>query len=275
MRNAYVYALVAIVSIIPLSTSAAIDSLNGLTAAAQSLVSPGPNATNTMHMDIIQVGTDKHRFRWDGSPWRVNQGGTGLLGAPLFGELLVGNGLGGYNLLATSSLGITATPGGSNGELQFNDNGVFAGLPLVYSFLGDTVIFTTSELLRLALHTAGGFEFIAYWNEENPSAFTRLIMDDGIDLTISDGVDDGALDLFPGSVVLRSSEYVELLTGPSGFMFRQPSPSILSEVATTTIYFGDTPQNARTCFNTKNTEGDDISFYFVGTTMVVEESFCN
>lgn len=45
--------------------------------------------------------------------------------------------------------------------------------------------------------------------------------------------------------------------------------------ATTTINFGkmgDTSSKA--CFNTKNTDGADISFYFVGTSMVVETTPC-
>lgn len=45
--------------------------------------------------------------------------------------------------------------------------------------------------------------------------------------------------------------------------------------ATTTINFGTVGDNtSRACFNTKNTDGDDISFYFVGTSMVIENNNC-
>ena len=54
----------------------------------------------------------------------VSGGGTGTSTAPQFGELLVGNGAGGYQLLATSSLGIVGTgsgvPGGLAGQIQYN-----------------------------------------------------------------------------------------------------------------------------------------------------------
>lgn len=45
--------------------------------------------------------------------------------------------------------------------------------------------------------------------------------------------------------------------------------------ATTTVTFGEVGSaTSDTCFNTKNTAGSDISFYFVGTTMVVENNKC-
>lgn len=49
-----------------------------------------------------------------------------------------------------------------------------------------------------------------------------------------------------------------------------------STSATTTIEFGDRYTSASdVCFNTKNTAGGSISFYFVGTTLVVENNRCN
>jgi hypothetical protein len=59
-------------------------------------------------------------------------GGTGLSAAPTYGQLLLGNGSGGYNLVSTSSLGITGgggggTPGGSDTQVQFDSGGSFAG----------------------------------------------------------------------------------------------------------------------------------------------------
>ncbi len=45
----------------------------------------------------------------------INRGGTGTSTAPTYGKLLVGNSLGGYDLLATSTLGLTVTPTTING----------------------------------------------------------------------------------------------------------------------------------------------------------------
>ena len=45
--------------------------------------------------------------------------------------------------------------------------------------------------------------------------------------------------------------------------------------ATTTVNFGEVGvSSSHACFNTKNTAGADISFYFVSTTMVVENHLC-
>ena len=47
----------------------------------------------------------------------ITSGGTGTTTAPLYGKVLVGNALGGYDLLATSSLGITGGGGGTWGTI--------------------------------------------------------------------------------------------------------------------------------------------------------------
>ena len=44
----------------------------------------------------------------------VDDGGTGIAAAPTFGQILVGNGLGGYQLLATSSLNVSPNLGEAN-----------------------------------------------------------------------------------------------------------------------------------------------------------------
>jgi hypothetical protein len=46
--------------------------------------------------------------------------------------------------------------------------------------------------------------------------------------------------------------------------------------ATTTVNFGlqGAVNGSHVCFNTKNTDGEDISFYFVGTSTVVEPNAC-
>jgi hypothetical protein len=43
---------------------------------------------------------------------------------------------------------------------------------------------------------------------------------------------------------------------------------------TTTVEWGDPTSTSQVCHNTKNAEGSEISFYFVGTTMVVENNRC-
>ncbi|MEN9561044.1 MAG: hypothetical protein RIQ56_317, partial [Candidatus Parcubacteria bacterium] len=60
----------------------------------------------------------------------IAHGGTGLTATPAYGELLVGNGSGGYGLVSTSSLGIVGVagnPGGSFSQIQFHNGGSFGG----------------------------------------------------------------------------------------------------------------------------------------------------
>ncbi len=61
----------------------------------------------------------------------VASGGTGTSTLPSYGQLLVGDNAGGYSLMSTSSLGIVSggSPGGSAGEIQYNDYGTFAASP--------------------------------------------------------------------------------------------------------------------------------------------------
>jgi hypothetical protein len=83
----------------------------------------------------------------------VAYGGTGTSTPPSYGQLLIGNGSGGYALLATSSLGIvggSATPGGSDTEVQFNNAGAFQG---VTSF----TFSTSTETLAVTNASTTGF----------------------------------------------------------------------------------------------------------------------
>ena len=58
--------------------------------------------------------------------------------------------------------------------------------------------------------------------------------------------------------------------GFKGFSFTEGAS------ATTTINFGDLGDtSSKTCFNAKTSTGSNVSFYFVGTSMVVESNLCN
>lgn len=66
-----------------------------------------------------------------------------------------------------------------------------------------------------------------------------------------------------GNIGVGTSTPASLLTVDSG------------SAATTTVDFGDQySSSAHACFNTKNTAGGNVSFYFVGTSMVVEGNLC-
>ncbi len=72
---------------------------------------------------------------------------------------------------------------------------------------------------------------------------------------------------------------VNLQVGPGSGAGRNGIIRLTSVVVmgTTTIEFGLVDAGAtghHVCYNTKNTAGEAISFYFVGTTMVVESNLC-
>jgi hypothetical protein len=83
----------------PLVSDAAINSLNGLNAASQTLVATTSSASS-MHMTITSAGSS-HTLSWDNTTWAVKQGGTGAASFG-FGQLLFGNGT--NPIQATSSL---------------------------------------------------------------------------------------------------------------------------------------------------------------------------
>lgn len=55
----------------------------------------------------------------------IVNGGTGTSTAPALGEFLIGDGSGAYRYITTSTLGITATAAGTDGQIQFNNGGSF------------------------------------------------------------------------------------------------------------------------------------------------------
>jgi len=81
-----------------------------------------------------------------------------------------------------------------------------------------------------------------------------------------------------GTGVLRNLSLA--LTGASvGIGTSSPSSlftvSATSTTATTTVEFGNQySSGSKSCFNVKNTAGTAISFYFVGTTQVIENNRC-
>ncbi|MEK7530260.1 MAG: hypothetical protein AAB573_00140 [Patescibacteria group bacterium] len=362
MKRLSIFFLLAIfLASSPFPASAVVNSINGQTDAAQLLVAPSSSATNTMHMEIVPIGSDRNRFRWDGTPWRVDQGGTGVqsvpsgallfgngtgalgmtyaptfsfvtatstsatsslqnlstaqlsieslqgvvkavngflmsglidlasevsgvLGVgfggtgtimlPSFGQLLMGNGLGGYDLVSTSSLNISAAaiPGGSNGHIQFNDNGTFGGMAISYFQTAHQRILKTDSApngsgyltaLRGADAVesgAGGRYLVAAGDGPDGQLGATIYLFGGS----ADGSGDGTGDIEFYSGTISDSET------PGSFKFRT-----WLQAATTTIDFGEIGNtDSRVCFNTKNTDGQDISFYFVGTSMVIEANPC-
>src|SRR5262249_20126265 len=340
---------------------AGIVSLNGQTGNMQTLATT--TGASTMHMQIIS-SANTHTFQWDNTPWRVDQGGTGQTSFTS-GELIYGNGTSalnstaggtlGYVLqfngtfptwVATSSLGLVTPPAGSNGEIQFNNNGVFGadaqlkwsplnfGAPtLILPRIAGRVFFdqfasSTPAQIYLApgvdfaghsnggnLTLSGGAGHGAATNRSGGAFLYSGDVDNGAapsinlaPLECSSGACSGGLVeiLLAGGPGLNGKLAIEGQDGVHGevdldinsifsttrnFSFPDASGTFglleanqkwtgantfsRGAVGTTTVNFGTMGSTtSHVCFNTKNTDGADISFYFVGTSMVVANNAC-
>ncbi len=128
----------------------AIDNVRrDLARQPRSSSSSGADVSTASIEDLADVGAMTKSIGdllyWNGSTWSniatsslglgggiaaVSAGGTGTSTAPAYGQLLMGDGAGGYALVATSSLGINAgaaAAGGASGQVQFNDAGSLNG----------------------------------------------------------------------------------------------------------------------------------------------------
>ncbi|MBX4188352.1 MAG: LamG domain-containing protein, partial [Candidatus Doudnabacteria bacterium] len=72
--------------LLPSVSFAALNSLNGNSTGAQFLAT-STATTTSMHMKIVPSGSDTHEFRWDSTPWRIDQGGTGVTSSFISGAL--------------------------------------------------------------------------------------------------------------------------------------------------------------------------------------------
>ena len=60
----------------------------------------------------------------------IAYGGTGISNSPTFGQLLLGNGAGGYNLVSTSSLGIVSGGGGGSSNVSTSSQNTWSALQI-------------------------------------------------------------------------------------------------------------------------------------------------
>jgi hypothetical protein len=82
--------------------------------------------TGNSYLSTITSGT------WNGEKIGIAYGGTGTTTAPSFGKILMGNSSGTYDLVATSSLGVSSETGLA-GQVAFygNDGSIVSGSPLL------------------------------------------------------------------------------------------------------------------------------------------------
>ncbi|OGC80570.1 hypothetical protein A2943_03515 [Candidatus Adlerbacteria bacterium RIFCSPLOWO2_01_FULL_51_16] len=238
-----IYSIIFVVALalsMPIDAQAVIQSLNSQTGQNQTF-------TNDTNVSISSSG-NTHTINWNGllSPTR---GGTGI--------------------------NLNTLPEGS---ILFNDSGTMSGK--------DTFWFDKDG-------SGDGRVFASFFAAA--TAF-ELLEGASIDFTSNSGNDLGGITMpasgryaffGPQPAILDTNS----LTADRDFTFPNVSGTFgLLEVdqtwsgantfskgasATTTVNFGEIGDStSHACFNTKNTDGNDISFYFVGTSMVVENNIC-
>jgi hypothetical protein len=207
--------------------------------------------------------------------------------------------------VSTSSLGIVTQPGGGDGQVQFNDGGSFGGSDIKWDktthliTVGSTVsglaggwhtisggpLFVNSFVAiagTLGLTDQGGIEWtsgapgsgnrMSLYNDVAPNTLSLYRANGGggggLFLDIDNLTGAGATLTFPNlSGRVAVLEASQKWTGANTFD--------QGAVGTTTVNFGHMGSStSHVCVNTKNTDGADISFYFVGTSMVVENNAC-
>ncbi len=140
----------------------------------------------------------------------VLYGGTGLTSAPSYGQVLLGNGSGGYTLTATSSLGITS--GGGSGIVGSGTLGQFP-----YYAAGGTTLTATSSLFiglngNIGIGTTSPYAKLSVAGETVASFFTATTT--------------SATSTFLGGLVIGSNAFNVLQNGNVGIGSSSPATKL-------------------------------------------------
>lgn len=188
----FLFVISAILFAVPGVSLAAINSLNGLTGTTQTLATTSA-ATSTMHMRILSSGTS-HSFRWDNTPWLMNQGGTGATSFATSSIPFINNGVFSQNNLQffwdavnnILNIGGTTTPATKlsirgSGGLGLLNIASSTGSSLFYvSGTGNIGISTVSPSEKLDVVGNGKFSGSLQANTLNVSATSTIIGPVGI-----------------------------------------------------------------------------------------------
>jgi hypothetical protein len=229
----------------------------------------------------------------------VGQGGTGTSTSPSLNDMLIGNGSGGYSFINRAAL--TGVAAGSEGSLQYNINGLIqADSDIVREGIG--LILKSGNSLVVNLNQSNAYFFIDYVDGLYQAYLNSRLYDTEENVGIPLNIKGAEVNLEPGYVghvsikdrVSGKMAKFDVSNLDQDNMFTFPNTpgtfglleanqtwsgsNVFSkgQSATTTVTYGEIGDvTSRSCFNTKNTDGQDISFYFVGTSMIVENNICN
>jgi hypothetical protein len=209
----------------------------------------------------------------------VGQGGTGTSTSPSLNDMLIGNGSGGYSFINRAALtdsdivregiGLILKSGNSL-VVNLNQSNAYFFIDYVdglYQAYLNSRLYDTEENVGIPLNIKG-----AEVNLE-PGYVGHVSIKDRVSGKMAkfdvSNLDQDNMFTFPNTPgTFGLLEANQTWSGSNVFSKGQS--------ATTTVTYGEIGDvTSRSCFNTKNTDGQDISFYFVGTSMIVENNICN
>jgi|SRR6266545_3512806 hypothetical protein len=201
--------------------------------------------------------------------------------------------------VSTSSLGLITHPAGNDGEIQFNDGGNFGGdAALKWDKAAGLLTLSTAanDGIRInpsndEIYFGNGVDFSTTYIATNNSGLTsrRLYISGAASTTnVEIGASDGASSALLDTHLLHSAGTprfafpdIPVTNGRGTFGILEidqtwtGNNTFSKGTGTTTVTFGtlgDT--SSKVCFNTKNTNGQDVSFFIVGTSIVVQSNVC-
>ncbi len=208
----------------------------------------------------------------------ITNGGTALSTAPGYGQILVGNGSGGYALTATSSLGISGggsglSIGGSDTQVQFNASGSLSGNSgLVYnssaerltakyvSSTGLTSLYVSSTNViagSLSLGSITGFL------KATAGVISTALIDLASDITGILAISNG------GTGVSSAPTYGQILVGTSGGGYALTATSSLGLSSAASVGGSDTQIQ----FNNGGNFGGSTGLVYNNTTQKVTATY--
>ncbi|MCF7865654.1 MAG: tail fiber domain-containing protein [Candidatus Pacebacteria bacterium] len=216
-----------------------ITTLAGLTSAS-TLATVGTLTSGSIGSGFGNINIGSNTFTGNGSGitslsatnissgvLAIARGGTGTTTAPSLGQLLLGNASGGYNLVATSSLGITGSQWTTSGaNISFTSGNV--------GISGNLGINTTSPQAQLDLGGSLGPKLLVYGTNGTPSYFA------GLGMTLGQGT--ASLGVFTGAA---SDFTVDQSTTLVSYPYPSYTTKFIVKAGTGDVGIGTTTPTAR------------------------------
>lgn len=173
------------------------------------------------------------------------------------GQYLTTDGAGGLSFT-------TLTPGGTDGQLQYNNGGVFAGVPNV-TFTGGNLSLGSVGNVKI---TGGYNNYVLATDGEGNTSFTNVIPANGSPYTVqfnNSGILDGIpFTSYDGKLTLGSTSNIKITGGTNGYVLQTDGTGNLTWTAQSGGSGNGSPGGANTQvqYNDAGVFGGDVGFTY-------------